>query len=78
MTYVLGLIGALVGIGIFMFGFWFGKEMYQTKKIDPAEPTDEELVKIREERDRLIEEQKAFRELMNYNANTAYGVTGTK
>ena len=75
MTTVLGLVGALVGIGIFIFGFWFGKEMSQTKKVDPTEPTEEEMKEIREERERLIADQKAFRELMNYNADMAYGIT---
>ena len=76
MATVFGLIGALLGIGIFMFGFWFGKETSQPKKADPMEPTEEEMKEIREERERLIADQKAFRELMNYNADMAYGITG--
>lgn len=76
MATVVGLIGALVGIGLFLFGFWFGKEMNKPKKVDPTEPTEEEMKQIREERERLIEDQKAFRELMNYNADMAYGITG--
>lgn len=78
MAGVLGLLGALCGIGIFLFGFWFGKEMTQAKKPDTTEPTEEELKEIREERERLIADQKAFRELMNYNADMAYGVAATK
>lgn len=78
METVYGLIGALVGIGIFMFGFWYGKEISQPKKIDPMEPTEEEMKEIREERERLIADQKAFRELMNYNADVAYKVVPEK
>jgi hypothetical protein len=73
---ILGMIGALVGIGLFMFGFYFGKSIYETKLPDPAEPTPEEVKAIQEERDRLIKEQEAFRDLVNYNAATAYGITG--
>lgn len=73
---IIGMIGALVGIGIFCFGFWLGKELTQPKKVDPSQPTDEELAQIKEERRRLIQDQEAFRELMNYNVDVAYGVTG--
>lgn len=76
METILGMLGALVGIGIFVFGFWLGKEMNKPKKVDPAQPTDEELAQIQEERRRLIQDQEAFRELMNYNVDVAYGVTG--
>ena len=75
MEMILGMLGALVGIGIFVFGFWLGKEMNQPKKVDPAQPTDDELAQIQEERRRLIQDQEAFRELMNYNVDVAYGVT---
>ena len=75
METILGMLGALVGIGIFVFGFWLGKEMNKPKKVDPTQPTDEELAQIQEERRRLIQDQEAFRELMNYNVDVAYGVT---
>ena len=73
---VVGMIGALVGIGIFCLGFLLGIKMSLPKKVDPAQPTDEELAQIKEERRRLIQDQEAFRELMNYNVDVAYGVTG--
>lgn len=76
METIFGLIGALVGIGIFMFGFWFGRETYKPKKTETADPTEDELNRIQEERRRFLEDQQAFRELMNYNADMAYGVTG--
>ena len=77
METILGMLGALVGIGIFVFGFWLGKAMNKPKKVDPAQPTDEELAQIQEERRRLIQDQEAFRELMNYNVDVAYGVTSS-
>ena len=74
MEMIIGMIGALVGVGLFVFGFFIGKEMGQPKMVDPSDPTDEEIHQIQEERKRLIEDQKAFRELMNYNPDIAYGV----
>lgn len=76
MEALLGLLCSLLGIGLFVLGFWFGKEMGQPKKVETADPTEEELHQIQEERRRLIEDQEAFRNLMNYNADMAYGVTG--
>ena len=76
MDALLGLLCSLLGIGLFVLGFWFGKEMGQPKKVETADPTEEELHQIQEERRRLIEDQEAFRNLMNYNADMAYGVTG--
>ena len=78
MAALIGLASALVGIGIFMLGFWFGKEMNKPKTPDITEPTEAEMKEIMEERERLIQDQKAFRELMNYNADMAYGVVKTK
>ena len=78
MDALLGLLCSLLGIGIFVLGFWFGKEVGQPKKVVTADPTEEEMNQIQEERRRLIEDQEAFRNLMNYNADMAYGVTGNK
>ena len=75
MNAVIGMLGALVGIGLFMFGFLFGKTGYQTKPtVVPDTSTDEEKAAIREEREKLIQDQKAFRELMSYNSDMAYGL----
>lgn len=74
MNIIIDLLCVLVGIGIFVLGFWLGKEMNKPKTPVLTEPTEDELNQIMEERRRIIEEQKAFRELMNYNADTAYGV----
>ena len=75
MELLIGLIGALVGIGLFICGFFLGKA--QAKPWTPPEQpplTEDDLVKIREERLRLIEDQKAFRQLMNYGVDQAYGL----
>ena len=71
----LGLLGALVGAVIFICGYYFGKDSVKEKETETYEATEEEMKEIKEERERLIKEQQAFRELMNYNAATAYGVT---
>ncbi len=75
MGMIVGMLSVFVGAGIFFFGFRLGKEMNKPKKVDPAQPTDDELAQIQEERRRLIQDQEAFRELMNYNVDVAYGVT---
>jgi len=87
MEAVYGMIGAMVGIALFIIGCFFGKTLYgMTYQQSPntQQPvglaadkddtlTEEELTAIQEERKRLIEEQEAFRRLMNYNSDTAYG-----
>ena len=78
MSVIIGMLFSLIGIGIFILGFWFGKEMTQPKKVNTSEPTEEELQKIQEERQRMIEDQEAFRTVMNYNADVAYKVTELK
>ena len=71
----LGLLGAAVGAVIFICGFYFGKNSVKTEEPVQYEATEEEMKEIREERERVLKEHQAFRELMNYNADTAYGVT---
>ena len=70
----MSLLGVLLGIGLFICGFFFGKYVYAPKSLPVPELSEEEKAKIKEEREQLIEEQKAFRSLMDYNANMAYGV----
>ena len=71
----LGLLGAFIGAAIFVCGYVLGKNTKEDEEIGTYEATEEEMREIREERERLIEDQKAFRELMNYNADMAYGIT---
>jgi len=78
MDFLIGLIGALVGVGIFCFGIWFGRQLDAKTEGLTVEVPEEEAAELQAERDRLIADQKAFRELMNYNANMAYGVKTTE
>lgn len=78
MEAVFGMLGALVGIGLFLFGFWFGKTVNEPKEVEKVELTAEEEKAIHEERQRLIADQKAFRELMSYNPDMAYGMVENK
>lgn len=71
----LGLLGAFIGATIFVCGYVLGKNAKEEKKLETYEATEDEMKEIMEERERLIKEHQAFRELMNYNADTAYGVT---
>lgn len=80
MEAIMGMLGALIGIGLFIFGFWFGKTVFEAKqpKEVSSEATEEEMAQIREEREKLIADQKAFRELMSYNPDMAYGLVDNK
>lgn len=71
MTYVIyGALGAILVLFLFATGIYVGYKLHtrfekggQNKPETPAEA----------ERRRLIEDQNAFRVLMNYNAEMAYG-----
>lgn len=80
MELITGLLGAVIGVGLFISGFWFGKTVFETKKqvASVSEATEEEMAQIREEREKLISDQKAFRELMSYNPDMAYGLVDNK
>ena len=72
MTYVLcGLAGFLISALLLIGGMWIGwkaRERYDRDR----RPTPEELGQ--RERDRLIADQDAFRVLMGYSAEMAYGL----
>ena len=70
----MSLLGVLLGVGLFVCGFLLGKHVYAPKSLPVPELSEEEKAKIREEREQLIAEQKAFRTLMDYNADMAYGL----
>lgn len=74
-----GMLGAMVGIALFILGCFFGRAFSVEKKAPVQNDLNEtELNALKEERERLIAEQKAFRELMGYNVDTAYGVASGK
>ena len=69
MAFVYGMIGAFASV-IFLCaaataGWWLRGKVEAQKK--PAPPCVEE-----KDRKRLIAEQNAFRDMMNYNVSTAY------
>ena len=77
---VLGLLGALLGAGLFALGYVFGRKTCVSERGEPAKPqvvfpdiTEEERLRREEARQQLEEEQKAFSTLMSYNVNDAYG-----
>lgn len=78
MELLIGLVGALVGIGLFLGGFFLGKKQSNTWYPTESTPTEEEVEKIREERERMIADQQAFRTLMNYGVEQAYGLGDSK
>lgn len=78
MELIMGLLGAVIGVGLFISGFWFGKTVFETKKQTVSEASEEEMAQIKEEREKLISDQKAFRELMSYNPDMAYGLVDNK
>lgn len=59
-----GLLGAVLGGGIFYLGYLFGR-----KNATPAPLSVEEKA-----RKRFEEDQAAFKDLMSYNPEVAYGV----
>lgn len=64
-----GLLGFFLAAAFMGGGFVLGWKLRE-KNIKP--PTPEELGD--QERQRLIAEQNAFRELLNYNVDVAYGI----
>ena len=72
MGVVVGMLGVLLGIGLFLLGFFLGSKLTRPVEKQQAELTPEEVRAIREERLRLIAEQDAFKDLMSYNVTTAY------
>ncbi|MCR5663561.1 MAG: hypothetical protein K6G17_01630 [Oscillospiraceae bacterium] len=75
MSVLLGMLGALIGAGLFISGVLVGRGLF------PAAPTPEAAIEPAEEqaereaeRERLRQDQAAFHELLGYNAAVAYGL----
>ena len=67
---LVGVLSFVLVAAVFSGGVFVGWKL-RGEKLRPSTP--EELGM--EERERLINEQKAFRDLLNYNAGMAYGIT---
>ena len=69
MDMLMGALGALFVMGLLALGFFAGWKAHK-RFCRPAakSATDEELRRMQAEQD-------AFRQMQNYNADTAYGIT---
>ena len=71
---LLGAAGALIVLALLGGGFCLGWKAGEWAKLRQGRIAEKEAGL--EERRRLMEEQKAFRQMLNYNAETAYGMNG--
>ena len=70
-----GLLGFLLGAGIFYAGYRFGQRDIPTPPAAPAHTyTAAEEADLQKQREQLREEQDAFKQLMSYNMNLAYDI----
>lgn len=78
MEVIMGMAGAVLAVILFLVGAacgWVLRSKVLTPTPTPAsdKPLTEAETKKREE---LIREQEAFRQMMNYNVEAAYGIGG--
>jgi hypothetical protein len=71
MTFLYGVLGTVAVLILFFGGVFAGWKLKQFDERRTAKRFAKELSE--EERRRLREEQDAFRQLQNYNTDTAYG-----
>lgn len=71
---LLGAVGALLAVGLLAAGAAIGWKTREWLRGKPARATEREQAE--RERKALQEEQRAFRQMLNYNAETAYGMVG--
>jgi hypothetical protein len=76
MELLMGMTGALLILGGFFLGLGLGRETRDEKPEGCRESRSAE--EIARERRRMIEEQEAFRQQMEYNADVAYGMSGNE
>lgn len=73
MEYILfGAAGAVIALGLVALGFFIGWKAGPAWRAHTARVRAQEASE--EERRQLIEEQQAFRNLLGYNTDTAYGL----
>lgn len=68
------LFFALVFINGILIGYAFGSSGSRAKAPESKPISEAEVEKIRKEREELEAQQKAFKDMMGYNADIAYGV----
>ena len=68
----MGMLGTLIGIGLFVSGFLLGTKLTAPKPVSAPELTPEEVQAIKLERERLTKENEAFKQLMSYGVEQAY------
>lgn len=72
MSFVPGAIGALIVLALFAAGVFTG---WKLKAYDDARVSTTRAKELSEdERDRLIQEQEAFKLIQNYTVDRAYGI----
>ena len=81
MSFVIGFIGAIIVLGLFGSGMYFGWSMrtYMEERIDekaealrPAAPSPQEMTP--EQIQRFREDQEAFETMLHYSSDMAYGI----
>lgn len=65
--FVCAMVGLLLGAALYALGIQAGRN--GARPAPPEEPGEEEAARLR----KIEAEQSAFRTLMNYNADVAYG-----
>jgi hypothetical protein len=76
MEFLYGLAGFLLGVGSFFLGFYVGKTTARPVKRAPEKDvTEAEIKRAKREREELEADQRAFRALVGYSADVAYGLT---
>ena len=73
MTIVYGFLGAILALGVFAAGVICGWRLNEKLREKRAVIAERQLGE--EERERLRKEQEAFRTMLNYNVDQAYGFT---
>ena len=69
-----GMLGAVMLLGVFAFGFYVGYKFQRPAVAERSEPDESEIERARRERERMEQDQAAFRALTNYSADVAYGL----
>ena len=72
LCFLMLLIGAEIGVFV---GYLLWGKAKKAKVVPEQEPGEEEIERIRKEREDLIASQNAFRAMMGYNADIAYGIS---